>query len=676
MQKLTRNDLKTHSVNTCMLRETCQHTAVWGIRVFNQKRKTALILTLASFLLCLCQNIRAQSSEEMRMLELFYGEKDLVITPTRYPKPVNQVAENISVIYSEDIEAMNAHTVADVLRWIPGVFINSSRDFGAISLLGIQGSEDRHVTVLLDGIRWNYLGGGNAETNTIPVGIIDRIEVIKGPASSAWGSSLGGVINIITKPAVGKEFKGQLYGSYGEANSLDARAEASGGGENFGYYLFAGRQESNGLLDNRSMDNVSLFSKFNMDLTNRTGLNLSLGYSEPENDLGSFPSNDIRSNSEARTVYANASLDVDLTARTSLNFTGYYISQDLNLDSSALGLGATGPAGALYLNSDYQEETYGATANLVWEPPRHTVVMGAEISQGDLDQTIHAGDLFQFYGAPAMAESHPDIMSWGVYINDTFSLGRWAMTPGIRFDRNTVSGSFFSPSLGVTFQPRNDLLFRGTVSRGFQSPPLAFSEGGAIFLDPNPDLKAEEVWSYQAGIETTALPGVRVKTTLFLHELDRALFREPYGSGAPSYNDLFINSGGLQRRGVEVELKTEPVKNVSLEASGIYVRFDQDNSVGSNESYAFNLILSYDNPDILTARLAGHFRDLNSMALLQANFDDIIWDFDASKTLAIGMETVLKFFLTAHNLFDGSQYNLGDTKNPGRWLEGGIRFAF
>lgn len=640
------------------------------------KRNTGFFLVLLVFLFLPCPGIRAQSPEEMMMLSMFYEEKDLVITPTRYPKPIFQVAENITVIYSDEIEAMNAHTVADVLRWIPGMFLNTSQDFGATSLLSIQGSEVRHVTVLLDGIRWNYLSGGNAETITIPVGIIDRIEVIKGPASSAWGSSLGGVVSIITKAATGETSRNRVYGSYGEASSLDARAEASGGGEKFGYYLYAGKQESEGLRDGREAENVSLFSKFNVVFSKNTGLGFSFGYNEPENNLGSFPSNDIRSTSRTPTAYANTVLDIDLPPRSMLTVSGYYISRELHQNNDVLGLGYYGAAGDLYHNSDSNEDVYGADAKVVWEPEGHTVVMGTEISRGVLEQTFRTGEYLQMYGAPAFAESNPDILSWAVYINDTLSLAQWTVTPGVRFDRNTVSGSFFSPSLGATYQPRSDLLFRGTISRGFHYPSLGTTEGGGIFLDPNPDLKAEEVWSYQTGFETTALPRLRIKTTLFLHDLDQALTRVLYGGGPPSYNDLVINSGGLQRRGVEVDLKTDSIHHFTLEASGIYVDFDRFNSLDSTEVYAYNLILAFENPDILTAQLAGHYEDLNIADIYQPNFDDIIWDFNISKTFTSGDDTEARVFITARNLFDGNQYVIGDTKNPGRWFEGGIQFAF
>jgi len=76
-----------------------------------------------------------------------------------------------------------------------------NQDFGTPSLLQIQGSERGMSSLWLtasSGILWQ---SGAAETNSIPVDIIERIEIIKGPASSSWGSALGGVVNIITKDA-------------------------------------------------------------------------------------------------------------------------------------------------------------------------------------------------------------------------------------------------------------------------------------------------------------------------------------------------------------------------------------------------------------------------------------------------------------------------------------------
>ena len=70
----------------------------------------------------------AQSEEEIQLLHLFYKDKDLVVSSTRNEKNISQVADNITIITADEIEAMNAHTVAEVLNHIPGIFIGSPQD--------------------------------------------------------------------------------------------------------------------------------------------------------------------------------------------------------------------------------------------------------------------------------------------------------------------------------------------------------------------------------------------------------------------------------------------------------------------------------------------------------------------------------------------------------------------
>ena len=105
----------------------------------------------------------AQIDEEMDLLRMYYREEELVVSATRNPKPISQVAENMTVVTADQIEAMNAHTVAEVLNRVPGTFISFNQDFGAGSLFKMQGSNDRHVLVLVDGVSWNFLNSVAAD---------------------------------------------------------------------------------------------------------------------------------------------------------------------------------------------------------------------------------------------------------------------------------------------------------------------------------------------------------------------------------------------------------------------------------------------------------------------------------------------------------------------------------
>jgi vitamin B12 transporter len=638
------------------------------------------LLCVTLTILCISRSSSSQVEEEMKILRMFYKEKELVVSPTRHPKPISHVAENITVVTAKEIEEMNAHTVAEVLNRIAGLFINFTQgigSFGSTSLIHIQGSEERHVLVLLDGVSWNFLASGAAETNSIPVGIIDRIEVIKGPASSAWGSSLGGVVNIITKQAgVAKRPSGSVSGSYGEEKTQDYRAEVSGLAGPVGYYVFAGRQYSDGLLPSRSFDNHSLYSKLHIPLSDVVDIGLSMGYGEPEIGLGDFPSGDITQKGESRVFFTTGSVDASLTGELSLNLAFHRFEQKSILMNSALGLGISGSPGELYLDTKYDETKTGGSGKLVWTRGRHTAVLGMDADRGALDQTLHAGSLLQLMGLAETTVTNPDIEQWALYANDTIVIERWSITPGIRYDHNSVTGPFTSPSLGVTYRLGKDSIARASAARGFTVPPLSWTSGGALFLDPNPNLEPEKVCSYQAGVESAALKYLWAKATVFRHELEDALVIEPFGGGPPAFNDIYVNRGDIRRQGLELEAETVPIHNLSLLAGFAYVGFKPADEQGSDKTYSYNIGFKYDNIRYLMAQLFGHYVWWDLDPSYGACCDDFIWDLNLNKKIYSREKTSAKLFLTAHNLFNGSQYTFGDIENPERWVEAGIRVGF
>jgi vitamin B12 transporter len=181
----------------------------------------------------------AENDEEMEMLLLFYKPESLVVSATRSEKPISQAAENISVITSRDIERIHAHTLLDVLVHVTGVQVDLKGGPGVPGNVAIQGSESRHVLVLIDDVPINNLSDNFPDVAAIPVQDIERVEIIKGPASSAWGSSLGGVINVITKGPTDVQ-GGMNYASVGKENTSSVGAEISGREGRLGHYVHAG----------------------------------------------------------------------------------------------------------------------------------------------------------------------------------------------------------------------------------------------------------------------------------------------------------------------------------------------------------------------------------------------------------------------------------------------------
>ena len=131
---------------------------------------------------------------------------DLVVTPTRSAQPIQRAGSAITVISAEEIERASARDLGDLLRRSPGVDVTQAGGPGQITTVRLRGGDVRHTLVLVDGIRVNDPSSTGREFDfaNLPLGDIERIEVLRGPQSALYGSdAMGGVINIITRKGSG-----------------------------------------------------------------------------------------------------------------------------------------------------------------------------------------------------------------------------------------------------------------------------------------------------------------------------------------------------------------------------------------------------------------------------------------------------------------------------------------
>lgn len=613
-------------------------------------------------------------------LLMFWDEKELYVqTATRSEKPISQVAENMTVITSREIEAINANSINEVLARVPGLFVDfASNDYTSPAQLHIQGSENRHVTVLLDGMPVNFLSEGNADTTFIPVRIVERIEIVKGAASSAWGSALGGVINIITRDTGDNPFpNGMVGGSYGEANSRNTEADLRGKNGPLGYYLHAGQQVSDGLRNDRDYRRNSVFAKLLLTPTRDLDITLSGGYSAPEINSGDIPAAGVRSKILIRNQFLNSSVEYRATPELTVSGGLHFFRSHNNTPTRFLA------DNALFKQTIFDEQTMGGNLRATWSSGIQTLTMGVEASHGKMDETVNAGPLYQSYGVPATTKVSPSIDRWGIFANDTIEFGPLAITPGIRYDHDSISGSFVSPSIGLTWEMGEHTVARASAARGFTSPPLGYSRGQGTFFLPNPGIKAEYGWSYQAGIESGIVDLVNLKATLFRHETSKSLSFERIPDTPP--NSTYYNRGDVTRQGYEMEADTVPLYNLSLKLGHAYAHTKADTvqSGYSNpyyDTYSWLVGVKYDDRRSFTALLSGSYVYWNLAATMPDYADPayttFIWDATATKKIQFDKGISLEAFLTVHNIFSGDHYTLSYYPNPGRWVEGGLRFQF
>jgi vitamin B12 transporter len=619
----------------------------------------------------------APSDEDLLM---FWEEKELYVqTATRSEKPITQVAENMTVITAKEIEAMNATSISEVLARVPGVFLDIAyNDFNNSGALHIQGSEDRHVTVLLDGMPLNFVSGGNAITSFVPLQIVDRIEIIKGAASSAWGSALGGVINIITRGTGDKDTPGgMLSGSWGEGSSNDLATNLSGKAGPLGYYLYGGNQASNGLRHDRSYQRKAVFGKFALNPNRDLDITLSAGFSETDESSGDVPELGVKSTMGLRALLLNSAVEYRATPELTLRG-GLHLTQFRN-DLPTYFLADD----ALFKQLLYVEKSIGANLRATWSSGIQTLTVGGEASHGSMDQNTNSGPLYQSYGVPATFAVSPTVDRWGAFANDTVEFGPLAVTPGIRLDHDSITGYFVSPSLGLTWELGEHTVARASAARGFTTPPLALTSGQGLFYLPNPKLKAEYGWSYQVGCESGLADLVNLKGTLFRHETKKALSQERIPDNAP-YSTMY-NRDDIIRQGYELEADTVPFYNLSLKLGHAYAHVKGETVLSGYanpyyDTYSWLVGIKYDDRSSFSAQLNGSYIWWDYPPLPPVNtaprYDTFIWDLTATKKFQIDSRNTLETFLTVHNLFSGAHYTMSAFPNATRWVEGGLRLKF
>ncbi|MES2944006.1 MAG: TonB-dependent receptor [Pseudomonadota bacterium] len=171
---------------------------------------------------------------------------EVVVTATRSPQPVEHVVADISIIDREQIERSGAVGLSDVLKRVPGIEISRNGGPATTTSVFLRGAESRFTAVYIDGVRVDSQSTGGAAWESIPLALIDRIEVLRGPAGAVYGSdALGGVIQVFTKRGEGgfSPYVGMGAGSH---NTRQVEGGFSGASGSFDYALGLVHEKSDG----------------------------------------------------------------------------------------------------------------------------------------------------------------------------------------------------------------------------------------------------------------------------------------------------------------------------------------------------------------------------------------------------------------------------------------------
>lgn len=608
------------------------------------RKAAALLSTLATVkpmlltvMLCLLTVIPARGDDELRSLELFNGAGADLVSSSRSPRPASQTAENTTVVTADEIAALNAHTLPDILYAVTGIQLEMNRTPGTTTNIEVQGAGFDHVLVLIDNVAINNLTDNYPDLGSIPVQMIDRIEIVKGAASSSWGSALGGVINVITKfPGQERALDGTVSGSFGTRETVDGRVEASGTLDRFGYYLSGGKFRSDGLLPHNQSDLRNVYGKLHYELPARGTLTWSTLFTEAETGQLALPN--LNFDDEKRQLISTLALQLPLDNRLTLD-----AALRTRQSTSTIFMRSV-PDGALLRNTQADDDSRGGSVKLSWLGEWQLVVAGVDYDH--VKVRMREGQI------PGEETEKTDRV--GFYLNDTFTVGAFAITPSARYDRTGFGGNRFSPSFGVTYALSENSVLRGYTARGYSLTSLNRSEA------------TEKVWTSQLGFESGDIPYFWLKGTLFRNDTWDVI---------SNVLGTLVKQRQLKQGG-EFELRTVPVLNTSLSTGYTFIHATEGDSgpvLDSVPKHTLKLGLHYRDPSNLQGELIGHYIHWNSPT---GKYGTILWDLHLSKTFEYAEYGSVELFGSLRNIFDGEQYLNSFYKNAGRWAEVGVRCHF
>lgn len=200
----------------------------------------------------------AASAEE---IPLYRGD-EIIVTASRTPQPASALLNDVTVIGRDEIARAGQSSLVEILQAVPGVEITTNGGLGAMSTIMLRGTNTNHTLILVDGMRLGSATSGTTAIEHIPADLIERIEILRSPASGLYGAdAVGGVIQIFTKSGKGAP-RLNLSAGLGSNNLQTVNGGYGGEAGGTAFHVQFGHTATDGFS---ATDQTALFNSFNPD---------------------------------------------------------------------------------------------------------------------------------------------------------------------------------------------------------------------------------------------------------------------------------------------------------------------------------------------------------------------------------------------------------------------------
>lgn len=488
--------------------------------------------------------------------------EDIVVTAAGYEQRITQAPASISVLPREEIEEMRATSIAEILNNIEGVDTGAGVGKTGGQTINIRGMGSDYTLILIDGRRQNTAGSttpnGFGETSTSflpPVSSIERVEVVRGPVSTLYGSdAMGGVVNIITRK-VGDSWTGTAGANY----TLQGDDEF---GDIWGANLYAAgpliadvaglalrgswQEREQSALTYENVNGVQTpVSGFGRSATSyeiwNLGARLALDL-HPDHDLWL----DVDT---ANQWYDNSANQLGTQGVAG----GYEDALEFNRNQQVLAHNWRLPFGTLEstLSRNYTEKLGRIVPALVpvtGGTPRDiestSIVFDTKLNSQWRNHTFTVGG--RYWDAEMIDGVAPvpfTFEQWALFAEDEWRFtDAFAITAGVRYDDHSTFGDHVSPRIYAVWNASDEWTVKGGVSSGYKAPRLeqlapginGFGSQGRLPLIGSPGLTPETSVSTELAVFYDNRSTLRASLTVFHNT-----FEDKIASGVPVANCTF-----------------------------------------------------------------------------------------------------------------------------------------
>lgn len=514
--------------------------------------------------------------------------KEVVVSATKTERDKFEVPNSVSTVTDRDIRLNQALTIADQLRDIPGVTVQDGGMGGGAKRISIRGEAPSRVLILIDGMKISEQKSMDGSMIMIDPMNVERIEVLKGPASVLYGSeAIGGVVNIITKKGGERPIQASTSLTYdGSYDSWTPFGSVYGRVGGFGYRLSGDYTNSNdkraasGTLKNSSFEqhNISAYLDYNWE-----SAKVAFGFDQFWSDieipgaaldgggtinlgLPRWSRNRYYTQLQVRDI--SSSLQ-QITATASLQQTVKEFWNEIKPMPSMPNM---------YVNPKTRndQDYYNLNLQSDWTfGENHYVIFGLDAGYDDLDadssQTTSMPPFFRpstkeyFYEGNQLTMAAFAQDEWSITDNLTATFGARGTWVRSELDdtndtlktRSDTDGNVVG-SLGLVYSGFDNLRLRASVGQGYKYPLLnqlyiGTTHGSSGTTHANPDLKPEKAWSAETGVRYENY-GIEADLAVYYTKAEDYITTRTW-LGAGNANDMrFENVNEAETVGIELEL--------------------------------------------------------------------------------------------------------------------------